>query len=56
LYELPLGCTVASGSSNIPTNVGLGHSSLKTTARYLHLTSCGQEDAALKINGVMQIG
>jgi integrase/recombinase XerD len=33
----------------------LGHSSLKTTARYLHLTSCGQENAALKINGVMQI-
>ena len=32
----------------------LGHSSLKTTARYLHLTSCGQESAALKINGVMQ--
>lgn len=34
----------------------LGHSSLKTTARYLHLTSCGQENAARKINGVMQIG
>ena len=33
----------------------LGHSSLKTTARYLHLTSCGQENAARKINGVMQI-
>jgi len=33
----------------------LGHSSLKTTARYLHLTSCGQEAAALKINGVMRI-
>ena len=33
----------------------LGHSSLKTTARYLHLTSCGQEDAARKINAVMTI-
>jgi integrase/recombinase XerD len=33
----------------------LGHSSLKATARYLHLTSCGQEHAAQKINGVMQI-
>lgn len=33
----------------------LGHSSLKTTARYLHLTSCGQENAARKINGVMRI-
>jgi integrase/recombinase XerD len=33
----------------------LGHSSLKTTARYLHLTSCGQKNAALKINGVMRI-
>lgn len=33
----------------------LGHSSLKTTSRYLHLTSCGQEDAVRKINGVMQI-
>jgi site-specific recombinase XerD len=33
----------------------LGHSSLKTTARYLHLTSCGQENAALKINGVMRL-
>lgn len=31
----------------------LGHSSLKTTARYLHLTSCGHETAAAKINGVM---
>lgn len=34
----------------------LGHSSLKTTARYLHLTNHGQENALLKINGVMQIG
>ncbi len=34
----------------------LGHSSLKTTARYLHLTSCGQEDAARKINAVMILG
>ena len=34
----------------------LGHSSLKTTARYLHLTSCGQEDAARKINAVMTLG
>jgi len=33
----------------------LGHSSLKTTSRYLHLTSCGQEDAALKINAVMMV-
>lgn len=33
----------------------LGHSSLKTTSRYLHLTSCGQEDAALKINAVMTV-
>ena len=33
----------------------LGHSSLKTTARYLHLTNAGQEQAAAKINGVMQI-
>ena len=31
----------------------LGHTSLKTTARYLHLTNMGQEDAAAKINGVM---
>lgn len=31
----------------------LGHSSLKTTSRYLHLTNCGQEDALRKINGVM---
>ena len=34
----------------------LGHSSLKTTARYLHLTSCGQEDEARKINAVMRLG
>jgi integrase/recombinase XerD len=33
----------------------LGHSSLKTTARYLHRTSCGQENAAMKINGVMRL-
>lgn len=31
----------------------LGHTSLKTTARYLHLTNCGQEDALQKINQVM---
>ena len=33
----------------------LGHSSLKTTARYLHLTNHGQENALQKINGVMRI-
>ena len=33
----------------------LGHSSLKTTARYLHLTNHGQENAVRKINGVMQL-
>ena len=33
----------------------LGHSSLKTTARYLHLTNHGQEDASRRINGVMKI-
>ena len=33
----------------------LGHSSLKTTSRYLHLTSCGQAEAVRKINGVMQV-
>ncbi len=33
----------------------LGHSSLKTTSRYLHLTNHGQEEAVRKINGVMQI-
>jgi integrase/recombinase XerD len=31
----------------------LGHSLLKTTARYLHLTNCGQDDALQKINSVM---
>lgn len=31
----------------------LGHTSLKTTARYLHLTNCGQDDALQKINQVM---
>ena len=34
----------------------LGHSSLKTTSRYLHLTSSGQAEAAAKINSVMQLG
>ena len=34
----------------------LGHSSLKTTSRYLHLTNAGQESAAEKINGVMNFG
>ena len=34
----------------------LGHSSLKTTARYLHLTNCGQQDALAKINAVMTFG
>lgn len=34
----------------------LGHSSLKTTSRYLHLTNAGQESAAAKINGVMNFG
>jgi site-specific recombinase XerD len=31
----------------------LGHSSLKTTSRYLHLTNAGQENAFEKINSVM---
>ncbi len=31
----------------------LGHSSLKPTDRYLHLTNCGQEDATAKINAGM---
>lgn len=33
----------------------LGHSSLKTTSRYLHLTNAGQESAVGKINGVMSV-
>lgn len=33
----------------------LGHSSLKTTSRYLHLTNAGQESAVAKINGVMSV-
>ena len=33
----------------------LGHSSLKTTSRYLHLTNAGQSEAAVKINSVMQL-
>jgi site-specific recombinase XerD len=33
----------------------LGHTSLKTTARYLHLTNHGQEQAVQKINGVMRL-
>lgn len=33
----------------------LGHTSLKTTSRYLHLTNHGQEDAYRKINGTMQL-
>lgn len=31
----------------------LGHSSLKTTSRYLHLTNAGQENAYAKIDSVM---
>ena len=34
----------------------LGHSSLKTTARYLHLTNSGQDDALKKINELMTFG
>ena len=37
LYELPLETTVASGSSNKPTDVGLGHKSFSTTMIYLHV-------------------
>ena len=33
----------------------LGHSSLKTTSRYLHLTHSGQAEAAQKINAVMRL-
>ena len=34
----------------------LGHSSLKTTSRYLHLTNAGQENAYSKLDGVMRLG
>jgi site-specific recombinase XerD len=34
----------------------LGHSSLKTTSRYLHLTDAGQQAAIAKIDGVMRLG
>ena len=33
----------------------LGHASLKTTSRYLHLTNAGQEDAYRKLNGIMRL-
>lgn len=33
----------------------LGHSSLKTTSRYLHLTNAGQEAAYSKVDGVMRM-
>ena len=33
----------------------LGHASLKTTARYLHLTDAGQQAAIAKIDGVMRM-
>ena len=33
----------------------LGHSSLKTTSRYLHLTNAGQADAYAKLNDTMKL-